>query len=291
MTRTIDPAFSTRPAPSWMTGLPSPMCNAVNGPDDPENGVDGSGTPQKPEPESAIAGMMDLSSFTAFSPNIPRGTPPLQLITWSPDNKVIEFKAPPRSLFQLAKSAVDLQTGLRRAILVPTSLIPFELSTILYSAGQRDYVYQHVDEIVFCPFIAMMDLSIENVVHVPDVAIYIQDDVGSERKLLINLYKPIYTDRAGITEFVSRLDFEIFPDIIDGAVRLHIMTNVINGREPADHLELLYIRKMSIPFQISAINATMNIYKNRGLAGGKAYEYLRRLKRKLAVELRQLERG
>lgn len=285
MARIIDPTSSTKPIQQWMTGAqPNSICCATNGPDDPENGGGVDGPPLEFEAEPAIVDTMDLSSFTAYSPNVPRGTPPLHLLSFSSDNKVVEYNLRFRSLFQLAKSTLDPLTGLRRAIVVATEHMPFELSSMLFSARRKDYVSQYVDDIVFCPFIAMMDSSLENVVHVPDIAIYVLEDIGSERKLLINLYKPIYTDSQGVTDFVSRPDYEIFPDIIDGALRLHMMEDVMAGKKPREHLEPSYIRERSIALQISALSSVMKIYKGRGLAYGRSYEYWKTLWQKLAVE-------
>jgi len=294
MPRAIDPLFSTQPIQPWMAGPKSSLdCYATNGPDDPDNCLDGGELPLEPQPEPAMSGIPDSSSFAELSLNI-HPIPAAEtlsepkMIFWSHEGTTTEYTGKSCTLHELGQFSLDKKTGMRKAVKVSTQLLPFEFSVILFAAGQREYVLQHVDDITFCPFIIITDLDQRNLVHIPSAAMYAQNPSVRERKLFVNVHKLSGRDPNGDLVMDPRTDFEIFPDIIDGAVRLHIMTNVMNGDEPAGHLELSYIRKMSIPLQMSSIDAITKVYEARNGTRENAYIYLKKLREELAQELKQL---
>jgi hypothetical protein len=279
MMHIIDPTFSTKPIIfPWQTGVRSSLTGYAT--KDGDESVSGGGGP-------------DAHVFTALSPNVhpipaSESISTRKTLLFSQSGITREQDGPFSSLYDLIQFSIEPQTGLRSAVSTSPGFMPFELSTSLYFSGQLEYVQQHVDHIIFCPYIMLIEPDLRNAIHSPGVAVHVRSKSIVERKLLINLCKQVGIDPNGDLVLEPRPDFEIFPDIVEGAARLHIMSKVLSGDEPAEHLELSYIRKNTIPLQISAIDTITAIYERDGATEEAAYVYLKNLKKELAAELKQL---
>jgi len=264
----------------WQAGVePGLICSATS-----EHGEGGSG-----------GGAPDIHVTVTVSPNIhpipaSETISAAKMIYWSQNNATKERDTPFRSLYELIQFSIDPNTKRRSAVATTPGFMPFELSNALYHAGMLEHVHQHVDQIVFCPWIIMTDPDQRNTIHLPNVAFYVSGASYVERRLLVNLCKQVGIDPNGDLVLKPKADFELFPDIIEGAARLHIMTNVINGEEPSEHMQLSYIRRNTLPLQISAIEIIMGIFEQDRATDEPTYVHLKRVKQEYVAELEQLNR-